>query len=58
MAAAAAIAVAVLGMQLGASNAPEARWNPSSDLAAIGLTTQADDDILLAMLLPDEEQPS
>lgn len=58
IAAAAAIALAVLGLQLGERTAPDARWSPSSDLAAMGLTTQADNDVLMAMLLPDEENPS
>lgn len=58
IAAAAAVALAVLGLQLGAGNASEGQWNPSSDLAAMGLTTQADDDVLIAMLLPNEENPS
>ena len=58
VAAAAAIALAFLGLQLGASTAPEPRWSPASDLAAVGLTTQVDDDVLIAMLLPDEENPS
>ncbi len=58
IAAAAAVALAVLGLQLGAENASESQWNPSSDLAAMGLTVPADNDVLIAMLLPDQENPS
>lgn len=58
LAAAAAIAVAVLGLYVGGTMAQSKSWNPSSDLAEVGLTSQADDDVLLAMLLPGEEDPS
>ncbi|MCH2136246.1 MAG: hypothetical protein MK101_06645 [Phycisphaerales bacterium] len=62
IAAAAAVAVAFVGLHIGSSMAQSRsvahNWDAGADLAAVGLTGQTDDDDLLALLLPGEESPS
>ena len=58
MAAAAAVAIAAIGFQLGTTAAGTRAVDMSNDLAAMGLTVDTGNDALLAMLVSEGDSPS
>jgi hypothetical protein len=58
MAAAAALAIAALGFQLGTTAAGTRSVDLSNDLTAMGLTIDTDHDALLAILVSEGDSPS